>query len=219
MDGPQDLGGKRNFGPINPERDEPIFHAEWEKKVLGLTIASNGLGHWSIDEGRLARESLSPQQYYGLSYYEIWYEGVTALLKRHGELTDAELAAGKALQPGLRTDRRVSGEAMPKVLASGGPSERPQTSEPLFSVGQKVRTKLAHPAGHTRLPNYARDKIGVIQAVRGTHVFPDSSAHGLGEQPQWLYTVEFDGAALWGPDAEPGLSNTIDAWESYLDLA
>lgn len=217
MDGPQDLGGKRNFGPISPEANEPVFHHEWEAKALGLTIAANGLGHWSIDEGRHARESLSPADYYSMSYYEIWYEGVTALLKKHGELSDDELAQVKVLTPGIRTDRKVSGERMHAVLASGGPSLRPTTSAARFSKGQMVRTIRAHPPGHTRLPGYARDKVGRIEAVRGMHVFPDAAAHGKGENPEWLYTVVFEGEALWGKDAEPGLSCTIDAWESYLE--
>ncbi|GAB5447497.1 nitrile hydratase subunit beta [Gymnodinialimonas sp.] len=219
MDGPQDLGGKMNFGPIAPEADEPIFHHDWEARVLGLTIATNGLGHWSIDEGRHARESLSPQAYYSLSYYEIWLEGLTALLKKHGEVTEDELAQGRALTPAKRPDKKVTGAAMPGVLASGGPSLRPSTQPAKFSAGQRVRTCRAHPAGHTRLPAYARDKVGVIEASRGMHVFPDTNAHGEGEQPQWLYTVVFEGRDLWGADAEAGLSCTIDAWESYLEPA
>lgn len=208
-----------NFGPIAPEADEPLFHHDWEARVLGLTIAANSLGHWSIDEGRHARESLSPQAYYGLSYYEIWLEGVTALLQKHGEVAQDELAQGRALHPARRADRKVAGAAMPGVLAAGGPSLRPSTQAARFTKGQSVRTRAAHPAGHTRLPGYARDKPGVIEAVRGMHVFPDTNAHGAGEQPQWLYTVVFDGRDLWGADAEPGVSCTIDAWESYLEPA
>lgn len=217
MDGPQDLGGKRNFGPISPETDEPIFHADWESKMLGLTLAAGGLGYWTIDESRHFRESLSPAAYYSKTYYEIWYAGLTAGLKKYGELSDEELAAGKAMTPGIRQNRKVTGEAMPGVLAAGGPSLRPTTQEARFAEGQAVRTMRAHPPGHTRLPGYARDKVGVVVALRGMHVFPDTRAHGEGDQPQWLYTVAFDGEALWGKDAEPGLSCTIDAWESYLE--
>lgn len=217
MDGPQDLGGKSNFGPVLPEVAEPVFHADWEGKVLGLTLAVGGLGYWNIDEGRHFRESLSPIEYYSKTYYEIWYEGLTAGLKKYGELSDQELSEGKAMAPGLRQDRKVAGEAMPAMLAAGGPSLRPTTQDARFEVGQKVRTMKAHPSGHTRLPGYARDKVGKIVGARGMHVFPDTRAHGEGDQTQWLYTVVFDGEELWGKDAEPGLSCAVDAWESYLE--
>ena len=76
-----------------------------------------------------------------------------------------------------------------------------------------------HPRSHTRLPRYVRGAVGVVEADHGGHVFPDTNAHGQGEAPQRLYTVVFDGAALWGADAEPGLEVCVDAWESYLDPA
>jgi nitrile hydratase len=67
------------------------------------------------------------------------------------------------------------------------------------------------------LPGYARGKIGRIEHVRGVHVFPDANAHGLGERPQWLYTVVFSGRELWGDAATADVSVSIDAWESYLE--
>ncbi len=76
-----------------------------------------------------------------------------------------------------------------------------------------------NPKGHTRLPRYARGKTGVVEAVRGAFVFPDTSAHGQGEAPQWLYTVRFAARELWGADAEPNASVTIDAFEPYLERA
>ncbi len=53
--------------------------------------------------------------------------------------------------------------------------------------------------------------------MHGVHVFPDSHAHGLGEQPQPLYSVRFDARELWGEDAEPQQSVHLDLWESYLE--
>lgn len=219
MDGPQDLGGKTNFGPVNPEENEPFFHADWEKRVLGLTLAAGGLGYWSLDEGRHARESLSPIEYYSFSYYQIWFEALTSLLIQYGELTADELVQNKVLQPGARTARRVSKDKMLRTLATGASSERVTDVDARFKVGDQVRTILAHPAGHTRLPAYARHKIGIVEAVRGVHVLPDTNAHGNGEQPEWLYTIAFDGKSLWGSDSEEGLSVSIDAWERYLEHA
>lgn len=217
MDGPQDLGGRAGFGPVNPETDEPLFHDEWEKRALGITVLCGALGHWPLDEGRHARECLSPHDYYTSSYYEIWIKALETLLIRHGEITNEELQRARMLQPGLRDERCLKAKDVPAVLASGGPSERQIETNALFLVGDKIRTIKAHPSGHTRLPAYARDKVGVVEAVRGTHVFPDTSAHGKGEQPQWLYTIVFDGEELWGADSEAGLTVTIDAWESYLE--
>jgi nitrile hydratase len=76
-----------------------------------------------------------------------------------------------------------------------------------------------HPEGHTRLPRYARGKRGVVELVHGAHVFPDTNAHAMGENPQWLYTIRFTGPELWGEGADPALSVSVDAWESYLDAA
>ena len=44
-----------------------------------------------------------------------------------------------------------------------------------------------------------------------------SSATEAGENPQWLYTVVFDGVELWGPDADPTVKVSIDAFEPYLE--
>jgi nitrile hydratase len=88
-----------------------------------------------------------------------------------------------------------------------------------FAVGDTVKTRVINPTTHTRLPRYARGKQGVVEVVRGVFVFPDSNAHGRGEDPRWLYTVRFDGAELWGADAEPHTQVSIDAWEPYLDPA
>ena len=108
---------------------------------------------------------------------------------------------------------------MPAALAKGGPCDRPAQTPARFAVGDRVMTKVMHPAGHTRLPRYARGKRGFVERVHGAHVFPDSSAAGQGENPQWLYTVRFSGPELWGEEADPNLVVSIDAWESYLEPA
>jgi nitrile hydratase len=220
MNGPQDLGGQMGFGPIAPEADEPLFHASWERRALALTLAAGAMGHWSIDESRHAREGLHPADYYRSSYYEIWIKGLERLLARHGFVTGEELAAGRALTPGAAPKRVLRAADVAAVLARGGPTERePGASRPAFASGDAVRTVNAHPRHHTRLPRYARAKRGRIEAVQGFHVFPDTNAHGQGEAPQWLYTVVFDGPELWGPDADPRSTVSIDAWESYLERA
>ncbi len=218
MNGPHDLGGQMGFGAVRPESDAPPFHAEWEARALALTLCAGALGRWTLDESRHARESLPPAIYYNASYFEIWLRALEALLLRHGLVSDTELAAGQGAQAPPHP-RRLAPQAVAPALARGGPTERPLDSAPRFRPGDRVRARVMHPRGHTRLPRYVRGAIGVIEADHGGHVFPDTNAHGGGEAPQRLYTVVFDGAALWGADAEPGLQVSVDAWESYLDPA
>lgn len=218
MNGPQDLGGKMGFGPIAPEADEPIFHAGWEARALGLTLAAGGLGAWSLDESRHARESLPWPIYLGRSYYEIWIRALEALLLRHGFITRTELADGTADEAPAHP-RRMPPEVVAPTLARGGPTAREVTTAPRFQSGARVRARNLQPEGHTRLPAYVRGHVGRIVACNGAFVLPDSNAHGRGEAPEHLYTVRFDGAELWGAAAEPGTSVTVDAWESYLERA
>lgn len=219
MNGPQDLGGQMGFGPVAPEKDEPIFHADWEKRALGVTLTAGAMGHWNIDESRHTRESLHPADYYSSTYYEIWIKALERLLAKHGFVTAAELVEGKVLS-GATTPKRVLKSAdVPALLAKGGPCNRPVASAAKFKAGDRVRTKNFNPTGHTRLPRYARGKIGVVDAVREGYVFPDTNAHGRGENPEWVYTVVFDGREIWGEGADPTLSVSIDAWESYLEHA
>jgi nitrile hydratase len=219
MNGPQDLGGQMGFGPVAPEANEPVFHAEWEKRALGVTLTAGAMGHWNIDESRHTRESLHPADYYASSYYEIWIKALERLLQKHGFVTAGELAEGKVLADAAKPKRVLKAAAAPAVLAKGGPCDRPVDAPARFKAGERVRTKNFNPTGHTRLPRYARGKLGVIHAVREGYVFPDSNAHGHGENPQWVYTVVFDGLEIWGEGADPTLSVSIDAWESYLEPA
>lgn len=219
MNGPHDLGGQMGFGPIAPESDEPYFHAEWEKRALGVTLSAGGMGAWTIDESRHARESLHPADYYASSYYEIWIKALETLLKRHGFVSEADLAAAVAVDGAAVPKRVLRAETVPAVLARGGPCDRPVETAPRFASGQRVRTRNFNPTGHTRLPRYARGRAGTVESVREGFVFPDTNAHGGGENPQWVYTVVFDAAEIWGDGADPTLTISIDAWESYLDPA
>jgi nitrile hydratase len=107
---------------------------------------------------------------------------------------------------------------VPKALTRGSYS-RPTNTVAQFKAGDRVRTKIINPPTHTRLPRYARGRTGTIDCVRGFHVFPDTVAIGQGENPQWLYTVLFEGRELWGEDCDPTLKVSIEAWEPYLEPA
>lgn len=219
MNGPQDMGGMHGFGPIGIEADEPLFHASWEPRALGLTLAMGASGMWNIDMSRHARESIPPAEYYSATYYEIWTKGVERLVTRLGLVSEAELKAGAALEPPAPIKRVLKKGDVDTALKAGTPSERPVAHPARFAMGDAVVTRVMNPTGHTRLPRYARGKSGVIELVHGAHVFPDTHAHGEGEQPQWLYTVRFSGRELWGEEADATLVVSIDAWESYLEPA
>lgn len=219
MNGAQDLGGQMGFGPIAPEKDEPLFHADWEKRALGLTIAAGAMGHWNIDESRHTRESLHPADYYSSTYYEIWIKGLETLLQRHGFISAQELNEGHALDERVKPKRVLKAENVAGALAKGGPCDRPVSAKPRFKAGDRVKTRNFNPQTHTRLPRYARGKTGRIEAVRDGFVFPDTNAHGKGENPQYVYTVVFPGTEIWGDEADATLTVSIDAWESYLEPA
>ena len=217
MNGPHDLGGFQGFGPVNPEPNEPYFHADWEKTALGLTLCAGAMGHWTIDESRHARESIPPASYLSASYYEIWIRALETLLERHGFATREEMDNGRKAADGTKPKRVMKAEDVPAVLKRGGPCDRPVEAGPRFQPGDRVRTRNMNPATHNRLPRYAKGKTGVVEAVQGGFVFPDDNAHGKGENPQWVYTVVFSAPELWGEGADPAHTVSIDAWESYLE--
>ena len=219
MNGAQDMGGVHGFGPVRPEPNEPWFHAPWERRAFAITLAMGASGEWNLDMSRHARENRSPADYLSKSYYEIWLAGLEKLLAERGLVTPEEIAAGRALVPPKPIKRKLAAADVPAVLARGAPTERPAERPARFAVGDLVRAKQMNPTTHTRLPRYVRGHVGTIVMEHGCHVFPDSHAHGKGEAPQWLYTVRFAGTELWGADADPTLSVTVDAWESYLEPA
>ncbi|MBV8089874.1 MAG: nitrile hydratase subunit beta [Alphaproteobacteria bacterium] len=208
------MGGMHGFGRIEAEPEEPVFHADWEARVYALQRAMGATGLWTIDGGRASLENLPPLDYLAASYYERWFLGLERRVVAHGLVGEDEIAAGRALQPGIWLNRKMTAEDAKAV--SYPHYDRPAQGPARFKVGDQVRTKNMHPKTHTRLPRYARDKCGIIEAVRGCHVFPDTAALGAGEKPQWLYTVVFTGKELWGEDADPSTKVSIEAFEPYL---
>lgn len=219
MNGVHDMGGMQDFGPVEPEENEPIFHAEWERRAFALTLATSAPGGWNIDMSRHARESLPPAQYLGSSYYQIWFAGIEKLLSERGLITPEEIETGQMAAPPKPVERILNAEDVTAVMAKGGPADRPAGAPARFAVGDTVRARNIHPEGHTRLPRYVRGHSGEIIRVHGCHIFPDAHAHGLGERPQWLYSVSFFARELWGEEAAPRDRVHVDLWEPYLEPA
>ena len=216
MNGAHDLGGMHGFGAIEREPNEPVFHADWERRVFALAMAMGATGEWTIDRGRFARENRPPAAYLTKTYYELWLAGLERLLAETKLVTPAETAAGVALEARRPVKRVLAAADVARVLAAGTRYERPANVRARFRPGDAVRAKIMNPAGHTRLPRYVRGRVGVIETVNGFQVFADASAAGE-ESAQWLYTVAFAGRELWGPDSDPRVAVSINAWESYLE--
>jgi nitrile hydratase subunit beta len=217
MDGIHDMGGMHGFGKVEPEQDEPVFHAPWEGRCLALNRALGAIGAWTIDEGRAGIEQLPPDVYLAASYYGKWALRLENMVIARRLAGADELAAGHALHSG-KPRRKLTVADVPGTLTRGSFGRQAPTPA-RFAVGDRVRTKNIHPATHTRLPRYARGHVGVIEAIRGCHVFPDSTAVGGGENPQWLYTVVFDARELFGETADTALKVSIEAFEPYLQSA
>lgn len=208
-----DIGGTTGHGPIEYEPEGVVFHHDWEARVLALTLAAGAPGGWNIDISRSARETLP--DYADLTYYEIWFDALEQLTVRHGLVTDDELAVGHPIGPRDGSRRVLTAEHVAATIARGGPTEREPTGPARFAVGDRVRARAGQVDHHTRLPGYVAGRVGTVERIHGAHVYPDTHAHGLGEQPQWLYTVVFDASDLWD-DAAPGQRVSVDAWEPYL---
>ena len=212
-----DLGGQPGHGPVLPEPEGELWHEAFEPKALALTLAMGATGAWNIDQSRACRET--QPGYADLSYYRLWLAALQRLMLARDLVSPAELASGQAQQPPKPLARVLAAADVPAALARGSATARPSATPPRFAVGDRVRTRAAAVPHHTRLPAYVRGHCGVVERLHGSHVFADSHAQGLGEQPQWLYTVAFSGRTLWGDNAQPGLTVSVDAWDAYLEPA
>ncbi len=203
MNGAHDMGGMMGFGPVLPEPNEPVFHAPWEARLFALVVATGEHGRWTLDEDRSACENRPPAEYLRLTYYEIWLAAFAKLLDEKG-VSGSPPSPTQVLRP--------QNVAAAHLARSEYVREAPAPQK--FRVGDKVRARNVHPTGHTRLPRYLRGHAGEIVAVHGAHVFPDSNAHGGGENPQWLYTVRFGAGEVWGNSSRDSIH--ADLWEPYL---
>jgi hypothetical protein len=193
VNGIHDMGGMHGFGPIVIETDEPVFHAKWEGKVRAIYSGTVGR-YFNLDEFRNAIERMEPATYLEAAYYERWLHAVETLLNEKGVLAPGSAPAEQA------------------------PPKRPANlPAPKFKAGDRVRARNMHPDGHTRLPRYARGKTGVVTSVKGPFLLPDANAHGNHDEWEYVYPVRFAARELWGAEASPRDSVSVDLWESYLE--
>jgi nitrile hydratase subunit beta len=219
MNSIHDMGGMHGLGPLVREADEPIFHAPWEARVLGLLPAVGAWRKWNGDAFRQAVERIPAADYLRMPYYEKWMTALIALATEAGLVTREEVATGRAAPATPKLVPCLTPEAVPDIMAKGAPKTRPAAAAARFTAGQQVRARNMHPTTHTRLPRYVRGRLGEVTALHGAHVFPDSNALFRGENPQHVYTVRFSARELWGEDANARDSVCVDMWEPYLDHA
>jgi nitrile hydratase len=219
MNGIHDMGGMQDMGPIEYEKNEPVFHAAWESRVFAMFIAAGAWRKWNLDAFRHTREVLDPSDYLRVSYYEQWLSGLLDLLVRSGLVTSAEIESGTPAPGAARATPPLTADKIPALVANRIHATRDAHVTPRFKVGQRVRARNINPVGHTRLPRYARGKLGTIERHHGVFVFPDTNAHFQGENPQHVYSVRFAARELWGEQASPRDAVNLDMWDDYLEHA
>mgnify|MGYP003321113052 FL=1 len=215
------MGGRFGDGAIRPgSSGDKIFKEKWHARALAITLAAGSLKQWNLDMTRHARECLPPKEYSKCSYYEKWIFALANLLVVKGVINrDEFLDPINKLHP--LSSRKLQAADVAGVLSKGAPTSRSIDSPPKFFIGQGIKTRRAEnkfiSGGHTRLPKYVERCEGKIEICHGAHVFPDTHAHNLGEQPEHLYTVSFLASELWESPENPSDTLCVDIWESYLE--
>lgn len=218
MNGVHDLGGMHGMGPVEIEKNEPVFHSGWEARAFALTVAAGAHRKWNIDMSRHSRERMPPAEYLAATYYERWLYGLQKLLVEKGLVTAKELENGRSEARGDMS-RTLRAEGVAEYLRFRIRARVDADVQPKFRAGDRVVARNIHPAGHTRLPRYVRGRRGVIDRGHGVFIFPDTSAASSDRKPQHLYSVRFAARELWGPEAPARDSVTLALWDDYLDPA
>lgn len=218
MNGIHDMGGMQDMGPIEYAKTEPVFHATWERRIYAIATAVQGTGKLRLGL-RPPIESIPPAEYLRMSYYEKWVVSVTERLIASDLATRTEIDSGTPEKGGAKVDIALSPEAAVAVLMKVPPTRRNVPVPARFQEGQQVRARNINPVTHTRMPRYARTKVGTIARDHGVFVFSDTSVYSLGEKPQHLYSVRFAARELWGEQAAPQDAVYLDMFDDYLDPA
>ncbi len=218
MDGIHDLGGKQGFGPVDVGEKEEPFHAPWEARLYGIVRAMRQPPEWNIDRFRHTRECIDPVDYLTRPYFDQWLQTYGALMIGSGIATAKELAMGRSESGAAKLGPPMAPEAVASASKASARFDRADGGAPRFAIGDRVRTNSLGSTGHTRLPAYARGRIGEIIRHHGAHILPDLSARGI-ERAEALYTVAFAAAELWPEAASRRDHVFIDLWDSYLERA
>ncbi len=218
MNSVHDMGGMHGMGSVEIEADEPVFHADWEKRVFATRLACAYHRRWNSDINRYAVERMPPADYLASSYYEHVLFGLETVLTEQGVVTVQELTSGRA-EGHADVNSVLDMAGLDRLLQNRIRARREEKVVPKFKAGDAVVARNIHPAGHTRLPRYVRGRHGIIDRDFGVYVFPDTNAMSRDPKPQHLYTVRFNARELWGPGAAARDSVYVNLWDDHLDPA
>jgi nitrile hydratase len=211
------MGGMHGFGEVVVPGGDDVFHADWEPRVFALNMVT-GYERLRRGSGRVKREQMEPARYLDAGYYERWLWSTEQGLLEAGTIAPGEVEAWmERLRAGEPVPSRDDAALVARTLEALDGGERlPVPAAPAFAVGDRVRARRMHPAGHTRLPRYLRGVTGVVDAVGVEDHLPDTP----GEHPvEPVYTVRFASGDVFGDDGEPPFAIVADLWQSYLEAA
>jgi nitrile hydratase subunit beta len=215
MNGIHDMGGMQGMGPVRRELDEPVFHAEWEKRIFALFNALDIA--WPARRREI--ELIAPADYLRMSYYEKWLAAIGPLMTKAGMLTSPEIDTGKVIGGANKTWHVLGAAEVPGWIAPVSGTRKTPAADARFRMKQRVRARNLNPIDHTRLPRYVRGKIGTIERVCGLAALQDDPTANLDARQQHVYTVRFAATELWGESANRLDSVYLDMWEDYLEPA
>ncbi len=218
--GVADLGGADGWGAapvLDP--NEPVFKEEWEGRAFAMSLLSMRLAGANLDAFRHAMNRLDSERYFDDGYYGRWLYGAENLLMDSDIIAPGTVEARATNMTGGHAEEPAAPEPhKPDYAPTAAGSIRVIDAPQRFRVGQRVRAKIMHAPGHTRLQKYTQGHIGTVAIVEPAQVLPDTHAHFIAENAQWVYTVRFDSRELFGPSAEQFTLNT-DLYEDYMEDA
>jgi nitrile hydratase beta subunit len=224
MNGVHDLGGTDGLGPIVIESNEPVFHSDWERTIVGIYAAMIAAGYFNADQFRYGVELMPAVEYLSSRYYEHYLHTFEYNAMRVGAID--QVALRERMQyfvehpdaPVPVKENHALVKVIENLCANSDSARREVARAAKYAVGDRVRVINEHPFGHTRRPRYVRGRVGVVDRISGFFVYPDSSAMGQGDDPQWVYNIRFTLSELWGPHyGDPNSAIYIDAFEPYLE--
>jgi len=218
--GVADLGGAEGWGlaPVVDPND-PVFKEDWEGRAFALSLLSMRLSGTNLDAFRHAMNRLDAEHYFDDGYYGRWLYGAENLLMDSDIIAPGAVEARAANMTGGNVEEPAAPEShKPDYAPTAAGSIRVIETPQRFRVGQRVRARVMQAPGHTRLQSYTQGHAGVVSIVEPAQVLPDTHAHFIAENAQWVYTVSFDSKELFGPTAERFTLNT-DLYEDYMEDA
>ncbi|HTX23851.1 MAG TPA: nitrile hydratase subunit beta [Steroidobacteraceae bacterium] len=214
MNGIHDMGGMQDMGPIRREITEPVFHAEWERRIFALFNALDI--DWPARREQL--ELIAPADYLRMSYYEKWLTAIEPLMTKTGMLSSEEIATGKVIGATNQTRHVLSAaEVATRITPVPDTEATVPHAAARFQLHERVRARNLNPLGHTRLPRYVRGKSGTVERVCGAAALQDAVRDEVGERKQRVYTVRFAARQLWGENHHGLDSVYVDLWEDHLE--